>query len=181
MQYQGTSVLDRPEVSPAAASDVYALADELTYGELAVALYASDMPTRRRAAWSAAPDQVAAWAAQGVARLGRARVWQLDYRSRQSALRPGDEYEAIWPDSRRAGTANGVGYLFAMDRQQCGHPRPADGGVVYVEVPASDPVFTWQYPVSRRDLADARRWGWPEPVTAATGRVPAPDELAVTR
>jgi hypothetical protein len=56
----------------------------LGYGQLAVALCASDMPNERLD--DVPCGRVAGWARQGVDRLGERRVWELDERSRRLNL-----------------------------------------------------------------------------------------------
>ena len=131
-------------------------AGELTYGELAVALYASDMPTAKG---SPAPAEIAAWAGQGLDRLGPARVWELDYRGRRAVGRD-PEYSAVWPSPRRAGAARALAYRYLRAREAEGHVAPLPS-VVYAEVAEPDSGATWRVAVLRRDVESARRWGWP--------------------
>ncbi len=73
------------------------------YSELAVALYASDMPSRepKDAPWTVA--QLAAWVRQGAGRLGGdTGVWLVSYSSAQAVLaQDWAAYRVIWPDKRR--------------------------------------------------------------------------------
>lgn len=99
-----TAMIEAPSVWGALAS--------LDNGELAVALNASDMPDRRTPEADAA--QFAAWARQGLERLGTAEVRRLSertcalgYRYECGELAAGEraEYRRIWPSLRRRDTA----------------------------------------------------------------------------
>ena len=102
MQNHGTAVLIKPETPTSDATAVFGL----TYGELAVVLYAADAPTR---AMRGVPRlELIEWAAQGLARTGRELAWSTDYRSRWlggSATRwtaaERAEYTQMWPSIAR--------------------------------------------------------------------------------
>ncbi|RBQ20476.1 hypothetical protein DP939_11930 [Spongiactinospora rosea] len=87
---------------------------EMTYTELAVALYASDMPTGARAT---SIEQMAAWIAQGTARLGgRASVKWYAFQDEKQNTTPGDhsaDRAGLWSDSRREGTARVRAWMLA--------------------------------------------------------------------
>lgn len=73
------------------------------YGELAAALYASDMPAREQEGEPWTNAQLVAWVRQGIDRLGGDQgVWHADHRSRQARL-DGDwrTYDRLWPDHSR--------------------------------------------------------------------------------
>jgi hypothetical protein len=82
----------------------------LSYGELAVALYASDMPTRRDRSRHD-PVQVGAWARQGMERLGPARIMELEARSTRAVLASNEAaFDAVWPNWRRGQAAHDLAY-----------------------------------------------------------------------
>jgi hypothetical protein len=95
----------------------------LPYGELAAALYVSDMPTRQRRAASWSLGDLAYWVCQGVVRLGGQRaVWELDYRSRQAvACEDWAAYGLIWPDETRNDCAHDAASWF---KEMAGMHRP---------------------------------------------------------
>jgi hypothetical protein len=95
----------------------------LSYGEVAVALYVSDMPLQRLAAGHLpTAEQIIALVAQGIARLGvdRIRTIEADSRRRNLAALRGDTDAAartagdLLPDSRRAQRAHDLS--FRLDR-----------------------------------------------------------------
>jgi hypothetical protein len=160
MRAQGTSALDGLARMAAAAlpatTATAAQVDELSYTELTVALYASGMPTAKG---RPSQEEIAAWAAQGLASLGPARLWQLDYSARRAGGRePG--FSAAWPSPRRHATACALAHRYLWARKALGYDWPTSP-IVYVEVPEPDSDTTWQVPVLSRDLECARRWGWP--------------------
>jgi hypothetical protein len=165
MHNQGTAVLDPREAAPAAADAVGQVRDELPITELAVALYASDMPAQVRPDTDA--GQIEVWAAQGLARLGAARVWRLAFRSQRAAGR-GPESRAIWPSSRRQTAAHDMARRYRNARKDQGFGWPVYQAV-YVEYFDIEPGLTWEVPVSRRDRDNARRWGSPHAITAGSG------------
>jgi hypothetical protein len=84
----------------------------LSYGELSVALNASDMPGTH--APGVGLRQLSAWAQQGLDRLGADTVRRIDQRTRALASRyeSGEltaaeraEYRRMWPSQRRRNTA----------------------------------------------------------------------------
>lgn len=109
--------------NPAGDGDWSVLVATLAYGELAVALYASDMPTgaedevcARTGGAGGVPagpgrlvdtSQVVFWAGQGVARLGGpAAVARKDREARRAVLRQDwATHGLVWPSPRRADTA----------------------------------------------------------------------------
>jgi hypothetical protein len=155
MQNQGTSVLVKPETP---TSDVPAVFG-LTYGELAVALYASDLPTR---AMRGVPRlELIEWAAQGLDRIGAELAWWTDYRSRRiggcETWSAGQraEYTRMWPNAPRARAA----YDGASRLTGIGGPTAAA-----IAWPGTDrsmyEIFwagsLWKVPV--RDLENAHRY-----------------------
>ncbi|MBF8187463.1 hypothetical protein ITP53_17320 [Nonomuraea sp. K274] len=136
----------------------------LPYGELAVALYASDMPTRRLPARDIALEQVAAWVARGVERLGgEVKVWWLDFQSRQLGIRLSEagattsqertEYRALWPQPRREDSALSLAYVVCDLLRQAGHDRRFPS--VQVELPMGGEVYSVKVPA--RDIEMAAR------------------------
>jgi hypothetical protein len=73
------------------------------YNELAIALYASDIPSKEPQETPWAPGQLATWVRQGVDRLGGdPGVWLVSYSSAQAVLAQNwAAYRVIWPDKRR--------------------------------------------------------------------------------
>ncbi len=132
----------------------------LPYDELAVALYASPMPTASKYGTVSA-EQIETWAAEGLARLGAVQVWRLSFRSRHGT---GPEHRAIWPSPRRATTAHSLAFRYLSAREAEGHPWPTYGG--YVTVPAAplDSTATWLATYCHRDMELAGRHGWPSSV-----------------
>ncbi|MGJ6968771.1 hypothetical protein ACSDR0_43390 [Streptosporangium sp. G11] len=113
--------LDRP-----AALAVPAAILAMPNGEWAMALYASDMPTRRG---DHTAEQIAAWIVQGVERLGgEVAVWQ---RSQEFAkaldIRDQAKRSAAWkrlfPKPRREDRARGLAYGLSLDLRQAGVQR----------------------------------------------------------
>ncbi len=160
MQLQGTALIDRPS-APASADTI----NDLTYGELAVALAASGvLPKYFRAASDA---QIAAWAAQGLAVLGVELVWWRDWRTRYILTHDGyaasgegrTEFAALWPCGRRAKQhCHDAAYrlvAFAARRR-----------MVNVEVPTGERGICYCYWVAARDLEFAMRY----PELTATDR-----------
>lgn len=103
MHNNGTSVLTSAETPTSEATAVFGL----SYGELAVVLYASDAPTR--ALRSMPRDELIGWGAQGLARIGAELAWWTDYRSRRLGGYDGQwtaemdaEYTRMWPRQGRA-------------------------------------------------------------------------------
>lgn len=86
---------------------------EMTYTELAVALYVSDMPTSTR---TVSVEQLAAWVEQGTARRGgRASVKWYAFQDYKQNTTPGDhsaDQAGLWPDPRREDTARHLAYTF---------------------------------------------------------------------
>ncbi|MEU1730002.1 hypothetical protein [Streptosporangium sp. NPDC020145] len=84
---------------------------EMTYTELAVALYASDMPT---GAHAIPVERLAAWVEQGTARLGgRGSVKWYAFQDYKQNITPGDhsaDEAGLWPDLRREDTARALAY-----------------------------------------------------------------------
>jgi hypothetical protein len=138
-----------------ATPDVYGL----SYGELAIVLYAADVATR---ALRRTLDRIALieWATQGLAVLGRDLVWWTDYRSRhiggrldRATTEMRAEYDRLWPDARRAQAAwDAAGRI---TRQFGPDPRPWPGTDTRT-VTLRQGAFSWPVPV--RDLEFAARY-----------------------
>lgn len=135
-----SALLDRPGPVSELAS--------LNYGMLAVALNASGMPDRKQ---RPAPDtaQLAAWARQGLDRLGLAEVRRLDARTRalgywyeygghpdRLTRAERAEFRRMWLSTRRRNVAHDHAYRLASDmrppywlarRRALGLARPASG------------------------------------------------------
>ncbi|MEU1735869.1 hypothetical protein [Streptosporangium sp. NPDC020145] len=84
---------------------------EMTYTELAVALYASGMPT---GAHAIPMERLAAWVEQGTARKGgRASVKWYAFQDYKQNTTPGDhsaDQAGLWPDPHREDTARHLAY-----------------------------------------------------------------------
>jgi hypothetical protein len=127
MQDNGTSVLDPPEATQVGPVTVTTAREalisqvrELPYGELAVALYASSMPTSRAARGNLTAEQIETWAAEGLAQLGAVQVWRLTWRTRKGAS---PEHEAIWPSARRPRRGVGIPGCAPLARARAGNPH----------------------------------------------------------
>jgi hypothetical protein len=172
MQHNGTAVLDRteaaqvrnvpgqarPEPAATAHEALFGQVRDLPYGELAVALYASSMPTSRAARRNTPAEQIEAWAAEGLELLGAAQVWRLTWRTRNGT---GPEHVAIWPSARREGAAYDMAWDYHRRRREQGHPVPHADWVA-VEYVINFTTFVVQR--DRRDLEYAQRYGWPSSV-----------------
>jgi hypothetical protein len=89
---------------------VPAVAAGLRYTELAVALYASDMPTSRREDPSV--EQVWMFVVQGIERVGVERIREIARESCRLNLREDWAGHArLWPSIRRHDRAHGQAFL----------------------------------------------------------------------
>jgi hypothetical protein len=145
---------------------------DLPYGELAVALYASDAPPS--ALRDQRTGQLIEWAAQGLARLGSELTWWHCYRTRRYNGTPGRkltaadhaEHARMWPRARRIAPAYDAAFRVAFPIE--GEWPGNDGRTVQVEfptgpgtwvadtVPARDLEFAARYP--GRAATDPRLW-----------------------
>lgn len=101
---------------------------QLSYGELAVALYASSMPSRDVIARNTEPRQIARWVSEGLASLGGPdRAVTLAQRSRElgSRLAKGlataaerAEYRTLWRRRDRANVACGLALYVISERSR---------------------------------------------------------------
>ncbi|MER5647291.1 hypothetical protein [Streptosporangium sp. NPDC002524] len=111
--------LDRP-----AAPTVPAAVLAMPMQEWAVALYASDMPTRRG---DHTPEQTIAWILQGLERLGEVEVWRRDWQSRKlgATNTPGDEsaWRRLWPKPSRLRRAVGQAFMLSGALEEAGVRR----------------------------------------------------------
>ncbi|YCK39707.1 hypothetical protein ACNF49_38320 [Actinomadura sp. ATCC 39365] len=107
-------------------------AGERDLGQCIVALYASDMPSRR-GEWT--HEQLAAWVAQGIERLGgEDRVRELDLLAtlivRTTDWRAGacpedhPEWRRLWPKPRRRLVASDLAYDLMRADAACTGGRP---------------------------------------------------------
>lgn len=98
----------------------YADLEALSYGELSAALNASDMPNRKDKSTNV--NQIAAWARQGLARLGLDQARRIDARTRSANVPAaygtgtakwdaGAELRAVWGTVRRRDTAVDYGAM----------------------------------------------------------------------
>jgi hypothetical protein len=161
MQSDGTAVLGRAEdaqVRPEPATELIGQVRQLPYGELAVALYASSMPVRRTSSGTP-PQQIEAWAAEGLALLGAAQVWRLAWRTRHGT---GPERDAIWPKPRREDTAWNMADAYLSAREADGYPWPRPDWVDVEYPDGHGAMMRNRY--DRRDLEFAQRFGWPSSV-----------------
>lgn len=111
--------LDRP-TAPAVPAVVMAMPSQ----EWAVALYASDMPTRYG---KHSHEQVIAWILQGIERLGEVEVWRRDWQSRKIAAtrtpQAAAAWRRLWPKISRQNRAVGQAFALAADLQDAGVTR----------------------------------------------------------
>lgn len=122
-------------MAPDPTPPVFTLADVATlrYGELAVALYAADIPTPGTTSLSA--PEAERLVVQGVTRLGLARVRAIDRDSRRlaAAIMAGweqgldttgweSERLRLWPSPRREDAALGLAWSIVLARS--GPSRP---------------------------------------------------------
>ncbi|HEY2579498.1 MAG TPA: hypothetical protein VGI74_24575 [Streptosporangiaceae bacterium] len=132
----------------------------LSASELAVALYASDVPLRNRRDLDVPVGQLTAWAAQGLARLGAGLIWWRDYRTRQingkDQLSDSDraEHKQMWPSARRERLANDAAWRIALAPGYEG----VRGRMLAYFVPLGPHAGTLEVPVWSRDLERAARW-----------------------
>jgi hypothetical protein len=181
MHNHGTALLDRPEAAPdltppleyawhrpADAPDVH----DLSRTELTVAVYASDAPLRSwRDLDSMRREELLAWAAQGLDRLGEELTWWYAWRTRalgghEDTWTADDraEWKRMWPKARRESLANDAAWHIAP----IGTPWPGEGRWIRITVPLPGfPGHTVKTVVVQRDLDFARRY----PERAATDAV----------
>ncbi len=150
------------DVAPTApAVDGGQAVTELPAEELVVALYVSDWRSSER---GLSLVQIERWATQGLARLGREQLWKAAFRMRKAG--PAAAFPAKPLGPRRFQVCADLAWRYQYLRRNQGHPQPAAGSAVYVDVPAGD--STWSVPVSERDLECLTRWGSPwQPPSAA--------------
>jgi hypothetical protein len=114
------------------------------------------MPASRAARGNPSPEQIEAWAAGGLTRLGAVQVWRLSWRTGNGT---GPEHKAIWPSARRESAAYHMAWRYLCAREAQGHawPRPERVSVEYT----IDCFTTFTVEHDRRDLEYAQRYGWP--------------------
>jgi hypothetical protein len=144
------------------------LVTRMPYGELAVALYASDMPTptgSRSARQD--PQQIAAWVEQGTARLGgELAVWKRDREEREFNGRTANKSRSqlskqekaqerlLWPDRRREEYARSCAFWLRAAIEDAGVEWPHS--MRLVEIGSWDGVTIMQW-VCTRDIEMGKR------------------------
>jgi hypothetical protein len=126
MHFNGTAVMDRSDTHEQSPPSPSASVAGLSYGELAIALCASDMPTVRHLALDVSDHQLVAWVCQGSDRLGEDRVRELDEEARGTRIHwmegrlSAPECHAverrIWGSVRRSELSHGMAYRILCGR-----------------------------------------------------------------
>ena len=125
-------------------------------GELAVALYMSDMPDRcpKGDTWTLV--QLAGWIDDGIETLeGISRVWHAAYRTQQAA-KTGDwmAYHLFWDDPRREKTARQAAAQITASDKYDYQPR-----LVRVVIASCDQGCEWTIDLDARDVRFAAKLG----------------------
>ncbi|NJP27832.1 hypothetical protein OHB01_11600 [Microbispora hainanensis] len=119
---------------------------EVPFGELIIALYASDMPDAGPAPEDLPVGQLVGWAVQGIARLGEVEVWHRDYRMRRRQI---DSCE-VFGNATREQYAADLALRLDEAMEQIGIDREPPFGWVWVLPDGED--FAWQQWMSLRDV-----------------------------
>lgn len=144
MHVQVTPALGLVETVPAEVA--LGSVREVPFGELIVALYASDMPDEGPVPEDLPLGRLVGWAVQGIARLGEVEVWHRDYRVRTEQI----DSREVFPDVRREEYAAGLALRLNQAMEAAGIDREPRFGWVWV-LPDGEDV-PWQKWMPLRDV-----------------------------
>lgn len=120
---------------------------EIPFGELIIALYASDMPDAGPAPEELSITQLAAWVVQGIGRLGEVEVWHRDYQIRRRKITSRE----VFGNTVREQYAADLALRLDEAMEEIGIDRQPRFGWVCL-LPEGQEDFAWQQRMSLRDV-----------------------------